>query len=140
MSLTQHAFLKRNEVPSRNEWQENIVKLGFNMSLDPELKPFEDSGFIPCKFNSLDSGFEINYEEINNVIENYPHLKNKVENKDYCITFNWGGDLSECACVLIASLAIKEMCDAIIYYPDDDMLLTKEELKAQINQCFELIK
>lgn len=93
--ITQYAFLNKIDVPSKQMWQDNINILGYNLILDSELKPFESSGFSPCKFNEKNSGFEIFYEDSKNVLEKYPNFKNKINNKDYCITFKWGEDLTE---------------------------------------------
>lgn len=138
MSLTQYAILKKADVPSREIWQESINQLGYKLTLDPDLKPFEDSGFIPCQLNDKETGFEISYDDIINFLYKYPHLKNKCSGKDYCIEFNWEGDLNECMCVLITSLALQTNCNAIIYYPHDDLIFYKDQLINEINKCSEL--
>ena len=77
MSNEMHALLAKDSVPSQIEWQNSINKLGFNLKIDPELKPFVDSGFSPCKINGRDSGFEIIYETSADFFDNYPEIKNK---------------------------------------------------------------
>jgi hypothetical protein len=128
MSQEQYVFLKRDDVPNVVEWQAVIDEIGFDFKLDPELKPFEDSGFLPCKLEGRESGFEIYYETVNETLEMYPQLKDKIESRDYVISFRWGGDMAECACVLIASAALSKSFNAMIYYSDDDMFYTFDDL------------
>jgi hypothetical protein len=133
MSLEQYAFLKRDDVPTVSEWQSAIDEIGFDFKLDPELKPHEDSGFLPCILEGKESGFEIYYETANETLKIFPQLKDKIESRDYVISFRWGGDMAECASVLIASIALSKFFNAIIYYANDDMFYTTEELITEAN-------
>ncbi|HBA86266.1 MAG TPA: hypothetical protein DCZ95_19460 [Verrucomicrobia bacterium] len=135
MSLIQHAFIQKSRVPSREQWQQAIDKLGHEFELDPDLKPNEDSGFLPCKLKGYPSGFEIYYEPANEYLKLYPDLSTRNGNRDWCITFRWGGDLAECACVLIASAALIDSFDAIIYYPGDNMFYDKAAILSEIEAC-----
>lgn len=128
MSLEQHAFLRRCSVPSREAWQTAILRLGFDMQLGPNLNPFEDSGFLPCKLAGNDSGFEIYYDPAAEVSIAYPGLKDKIAGRDYSISFRWGGDMIECACVLIASAALAKSFDAAVYCPGDNLFYGPEDL------------
>ena len=128
MSLETHAFLFRKNVPSVKEWQAVIVQLGFDLQIDPELKPFEDSRYVPCLLGQTDSGFEIYYESPDELISIYPNIKERIAPRDYTISFRFGHDMAECACVCIASAALAKSFDAVIYYPDDELFYTIEEL------------
>jgi len=48
MSNTQFAFIKKEDVPGKDAWQEAIDQLDFDIRLgiDPALSPFEDEGFF----------------------------------------------------------------------------------------------
>jgi hypothetical protein len=124
-----------SDVPSREEWQKTIDGLGYNLQLWPTLEPFKSSGFVPCKLNGIDGGFEISYEEISSYNKLFPHLKEKLKDYDYCITFTWGSSMIEGACVLIASLALLKACNAFIYYPNDNLISTEDSLVADIKSC-----
>jgi hypothetical protein len=137
MSLEQHAFLTRGSVPSRADWQAAIVRLGFDLQIYPGLKPFEDSGFLPCKLGAKDSGFEIYYDPADELLTAYPQMKEKVGHRDYCISFRWGGDMAECACVLIASAALAKSFDAVVYYPDDDLIYSLDALVSDAKEALE---
>ena len=135
MSIEIHAFIKKANVPSREDWQKSIEESGYKMSLDEDLKAFESSGFVPCKLDDIESGFEINYETTETYIETYPTIKEKLTDQDYCITFRLGSSTDEYTCVLIASLALLRTKDAIIYDPADDMFYTQKQLEDDIAQC-----
>jgi len=139
MSLQQHAFMRKVRVPTRDQWQAAIDALGHDFELDPELKPNEDSGFLPCKLKGSASGFEIYYEPADEYLQAYPDLPSRIGARDWCITYRWGGDMSECASVLIASAALIDSSDAVIYYPDDDLLYDKQGLISEIEACMKEI-
>ena len=139
MSLIQHAFMEKGRVPSRAQWQQAIDNLGRDLTLDPDLTPNEDSGFLPCKLNGNQSGFEIYYEPAAEYISTYTDLQKKIGKRDWCITFRWGGDMSECACVLIASAALIDSSDAIIHYPDDNLFYDKATTLSEIDACMKEI-
>jgi hypothetical protein len=61
-------------------------------------------------------------------LENFPKLTETVGSRDAAITFRWGGDMAECACVLIVSAALANTFGAIVHYQDDDMLYSAEQL------------
>ena len=131
--------MNRGSVPSRDQWQQAIDNLGRDFKLDPELKPNEDSGFLPCKLNGNQTGFEIYYEPANEYTNAYADLAQKIGDRDWCITFRWGGDMAECVCVLIASAALIDSSNAIIYYPDDNLFYDKATTLSEIEACMKEI-
>jgi hypothetical protein len=139
MSIEQYAFIKKSLVPSWNDWQKAINKLGLPIEIDPELKPNEDSGFLPCKLKNVKTGFEIDYGNSDKLLKLYPKIKNRVAPRDWCITLRWGSDMRECACALAASTALMADFDAVIYYPDGDLVFSLEELKTQMNETLKIV-
>ena len=140
MALEQHAFLVRENVPHVTAWQVAVKELGFDLQIDPALKPFENSGFVPCKLGQLDTGFEVYYESADELLGTYPQINEKVAPRNYAISFRWGGDMAECASVLIASAALGKSFDAVIYYPGDDLIYTVDDLIADAEQALEEIE
>lgn len=118
MSLEQFALIKKDDVPSREIWQKYIDALGFDFQLDPELKPFEDSGYLPCILNGNESGFEIYYEAAAEIIGQFAELKSRIGDRDFSISFRWGGDMAELASVVIASAALVHCANAFVLFED----------------------
>lgn len=134
MANEQFAFLSREHVPSREAWQAAIDEAGFDFQLDPELRPFEDSGFSPCKLEGRDSGFEISYDGSRELLDSFPEL---VGDQDYCISFRWGGDMSECACVMIASYALAKNFGATVSYEGEP---PPETLEAFLSETRDVVR
>ena len=70
----------------------------------------------------------------------YPQLKENTGLRDYSISFRWGGDMAECACVLIASAALAKSFGALVYYPDDNLLYSYDDLVREAKQALEEMK
>lgn len=135
MSLLQTAYIDRGNVPDRRALQAAIDSLGFDCKVDEFYLPFQCSGFLPCVLAGRDSGFEIYFESAGEVLSSFPDLAKSVGNRDVAITFRWGGDLAECACVLIVSAALATTFGAVVHYQDDDMLYSGKQLVEEANSA-----
>ena len=134
MANEQYAFLKKSKVPDREAWQDAIDRCGFDFQLDPELKPFEDSGFLPCKLMGREAGFEISYD---GSPEMMAQIRDIAPDKDYCVSFRWGGSMVECASVMIASYALAKHFDAVVSYEGEDPY---SDLNVFLNDTNSIIK
>jgi len=128
MSLLQTAFLEKSRVPDRAKLEEAVRALGFDLTVDEFYQPFVCSGFLPCLLKGKKSGFEIYFESPDEALRSFPRLKEEVGGRDCAISFRWGGDMSECACVLIVSAALAKSFGAVVHYQDDDLLYSAEQL------------
>jgi hypothetical protein len=135
MSLQQTAYVARANVPDRAALQAAVDALGFDCKIDTFYVPFQCSGFLPCVLAGSASGFEIYFEAAADVLSDFPNLAGTVGSRDVAITFRWGGDMSECACVLIVSAALAKTFGAIVHYQDDDMVYSAEQLVAEALQA-----
>lgn len=120
MSNTQFAFLAKENVPSKEQWQSAIDELKFsiNLQIDPELVPFEDEGFSPCIWgdNEHDVGFEIYYDPSADIHGDDADLTKIIGDNDYSISMCWDGSMKDCAAVMIASCALATAFGAVISY------------------------
>ena len=128
MSLQQTAYLARTNVPDRAALQAAVDTLGFDCKIDTFYVPFQCSGLLPCVLAGSESGFEIYFEAAADVLSGFPNLVATIGSRDVAITFRWGGDMSECACVLMVSAALAKTFGAIVHYQDDDMLYSADQL------------
>jgi hypothetical protein len=128
MSLLQTAYLERRSVPQRDALQAAIDALGFDCKVDAFYVPFKASGFLPCRLNGNNSGFEIYFEPATELLVQFPQLVATVGSRDTAITFRWGSDMAECACVLIASAALAKSFAAVVHYHDDVLLYSAGQL------------
>jgi hypothetical protein len=140
MSLQQTVYVDRASVPQRDALQAAIDALGFDCKLDPSFMPFKSAGFLPCVLNGKDSGFEMCFEPAADVIRHFPHLEGTIGSRDTAITFRWGGEMAECACVIIVSAALATSFGAMVHYQDDDMLYSAAQLVAGAGAALQAIK
>jgi hypothetical protein len=134
MSLLQTAFLERSRVPDQATLEQAVRTLGFDLGIDEYYQPFNCSGFLPCILDGKKSGFEIYFGAAEEEFQQFPHLKRQVASRDCAITFRWGGDMRECACVMIVSAALATTFDAIVHYQDDDLVYTSGQLVEQAKE------
>src|SRR5512143_2560290 len=135
MSLELHALLPSETLPRRNDWQTAIDDLHLSFTLDTELDLPRTTGFRPCVVAGEDSGFEIQVDSPADLLATYPTLRALAKDASTAISFRWGGDLRECACVLAAVAALVSKWGALAYYPDDDMIYDLEGLKHDFAEC-----
>jgi hypothetical protein len=121
MSLEMHVFLEKRRVPDRAAWQAAVDSLALPVRLSPDLDPIHDKGFSPSEIKGLKSGFEICSQPPDAHMQNQAELAKVVGNRDWCISFRWGGDMNDCACVLAASAGLVRFCDAVAYYADHNL-------------------
>ena len=135
MSLEMHVFLEKQRVPNRASSQAAVDSLALPLQLFPDLDPIHDTGFSPSEIRGLKSGFEIYSEPANAYLQDQADLRKIVGNRDWCIAFRWGGDMNECARVLAASAGLVRLCDAVAYYPDDNLVYDLNRLLDDFRAC-----
>ena len=113
MANEQYAFLKSSSVPTRDHWQQAIDRAGLDLKLDPKFEPRTNVGFVPCKLNGAESGVEMYFDDSAEFIEDFAAIAG---DRDCCISFRWGGNMRECACAMIASLALATDFGAVVSY------------------------
>jgi hypothetical protein len=131
MSQEQTAYVDRASVPQLNALQDAVDSLGFDYKLDGSYMPFTSAGFLACLLNGRKSGFEIYFDQAGELLRNFPDLAKAVGKRDIAITFRWGGDMAECASVMIVSAALAKSFDAIVHYQNDDIVYSAEQLVEQ---------
>ena len=141
MSNTQFAFLKKENVPNREQWQNAIDELDFSVSLKlhPELVPLEDAGFSPCEWNGTDEdvGFEIFSGPTNEVFDNPDALREIAGDNDHSISMCWGGSMKDCASAMIAGCALAKSFGAVISYEGE---YAYDSLEALSKETAEIIQ
>jgi hypothetical protein len=135
MSQEMHVFLNKSKIPDRSSWQSSVSSLGLPLVFDPQLNPLVDTGFSPTKIKDIDSGFEIYSESAKEILQRYPDITEAVGDRDWCITFRWGGDFNECACVMSASAGLVKLCGALAFFPGDDLTYDLNGLLSEANSC-----
>jgi len=137
MSLRQTAYLEKSRVPDRAKLQEAVQALGFDLTIDESYRPFASSGFLPCLLNGRKSGFEIYFESLDELLQRYPRLKSEIGSRGGAISFRWGSDMAECACVLIVSAALARSFGAIVHSEEQDLLYSVDQMVEQAKDAMQ---
>jgi hypothetical protein len=140
MSVTQSAFLDKTRVPARGKLEESIRSLGFDLAIDESYRPFECSGFLPCVLNGKESGFEIYFDSPKEALEAFPHLAEEVGTRDCKVTFRVGGDMAECACMLIVCAALVTSFESVVHYDADDIAYSAEGLIEEAQSALNAVR
>lgn len=110
MSVDLNVFLKRSQLPAPTDWSNAILEMGFEAQLDTDFDLENFTGFLPCKYKRVESGFEYYSDEIAEVDQ-------AESGGDYNITFTTGSDLREAITSLIAAGVLAKMCEGTLYDP-----------------------
>lgn len=137
MANEQFAFIHKNKVPTPDQWQAAVDAAGFDLKLDPELKVFEDEGFMPCKLFGKDSGVETYYSPIDELFDDRAEAEELAGDRDFCISFRWGGRYSEAACAMVLSYVLAHSFGAVVSYEFEDPY---EDLDALRKETEEILK
>lgn len=137
MSLELHAFIMHELLPDRSSWQKSLESLGLPVRLNPDLDVSRDSGFSPCTLNGRDTGFELYVDPVEEFVAAYPQIRGKVGNSTHVISFRWGSDTWECACVVAAAAGLLKGLGAVIYDPQADVFNDLDELLGEYNKLLE---
>lgn len=136
MSMTQIAFLRKVDLPTNRQIQEQIQKLGYDFQIFDDLeRKLGDEG-IECSINGYQTYFETYLNETNDLISELETewIKPDLTNQDTAISFVWGADFSAGACIGLISIALTDLSNALVYYMDDQMKYTREMLIADTPQ------
>jgi hypothetical protein len=98
MSVEFTVYLSRSEMPSPKEWATGIVDAGFGVELDTKFDVDAFSGFLPCKLDGVDSGFEYG----SGPIEIVDGLE-LPEDFDFSVTFTTHSDMRELATSVVSA-------------------------------------
>jgi hypothetical protein len=139
MSLEMLVFLEKSHIPDRRSFQSAVESMGIPLQLSSTLDLTRDRGFSPSSIKGISSGFEIDSQSSQEILERYPGLKRAVGDRDWAISFRWGSSMSECACALAASATLVKLCGAVAYYPADSLTYDLEGLLNEIHSCLKRV-
>jgi hypothetical protein len=134
LSLNLHIFFQQSRVPDRAAWQAAIDRLEYPTVLDSTLDVQNDTGFSPTTYRGQETGFEFSLDLAAEYLDDYPQIASRLQGRDQCATFRWGGDVTECAAALTAATALAVATDGLYFYPDDDLFYNAQEAVAATRQ------
>ena len=128
MSMEIHIFMRNSQVPSRDAWQQAIERLGFPLIIEPSLDLRKDSAYWPMDYKDEPTGVEVYLDDAADILSNCPpHVVSKVDDRDKCVSFRFGSDMTEGTVAMLAAAALAKLTDGV-YLDEDYTLYNAEEV------------
>jgi hypothetical protein len=112
MSISRTVYVRREDVPSPTEWAAAIRAAGFPMEMDTDFDAERFSGFLPCRYEGKEAGFEYFFSEIREDDEERFELPD-VGDRDIGIAFVTHASMRELVTAIIAAAVLCEMADGV---------------------------
>jgi hypothetical protein len=123
MSVDLMVYLPRARMPTPARWASAISEAGFEaLTLDTEFDVDEHSGFLPCRMDGAESGFEY----ASGPIESIDGLE-LPETFDFSVTLATHSDMRELACSVIAAAVLCSITDGVLVDPQADERVEAED-------------
>lgn len=126
--MTQIAFLKKTDIPTKSKIEENIHELGYDFKILDEFENLEQQEGLSCSINGYKTYFEIYFENPSEIIDEFEWIEKDLTDQDIAVSFMWGADFAAGACIGLISVALIDNCNALIYYLDDEMKYSRQML------------
>lgn len=136
MSMTQIALLRKANIPTNEQIQDTIQKLGYDFNIFSGLERQIGQNGLECSINEHQTYFEtyVAPTEITITDNEAEWIKPDITNQDTAISFLWGADFAAGSCIGLISIALIDLSNASVYYIDDQMKYTREILLTDIPQ------
>ena len=113
--MSMHVILDR--VPNAADWQAAITAAGFNLVLDPSLNTDTNNGYLPVRFDDLDSGFEFSVASVLDSAPTFLPFVKPNDTRKLSANFTWGGDILEMCCAFAAASALAKLSEVYCFNP-----------------------
>jgi len=122
MSVELTVYMAREAMPSPRDWAQAIVDAGFPAELDAEFDVDTFSGFLPCRYDGVDAGFEY----LSGPIEFVDELELPSE-FDFSVTFATHSSMRELASSVVSAAALCSVSAGILVDPQADVAVSASE-------------
>lgn len=113
MSVDIHVILEREKLVTPAEWQAGIEHHGFALELDTDFDPQEFYGFLPCRYQGQQAGFQYDLSELDpEWLE--PSEVPLVGTRDTVLRFTTHGSLEDLVCAMIAASVLCVLTDGLL--------------------------
>jgi len=135
MSVELTVYMARTAMPSPPDWAQAIVDAGFPAELDVEFDVDTFSGFLPCRYDGGEAGFEY----LSGPIEFVDDLELPSE-FDFSVTFVTHSSMRELASSVVSAATLCSMTAGILVDPQADVAVSASEAIAWAREQLEAIE
>ena len=116
MSVDLIVFLQRASMPTTQQWAVGIRAAGFPVDFEFDFDPDTATGFRPCKYAGVLSGFEYHSGRLSQV---ECQELGAPPDCDFSVTLSTGADLREFASSIIAASVLTQMSKGTLFDPQE---------------------
>jgi hypothetical protein len=135
MSIEFTVYMTREAMPSPRDWAQAIVDAGFSAELDTEFDVDAFSGFLPCRYDGVEAGFEY----LSGPIEFVDELDLPSE-FDFSVTFTTHSSMRELASSVVSAAALCSLSAGILVDPQADVAVSASEVISWAREQLEEIE
>ncbi len=132
--MTQVAFLRKADIPTKTEIEAIIKELGYDFKILDDSDNIIDRDGLSCSINGQQTFFETYFDQPTEITNDCDWIKPDLTNQDTAISFVWGADFAAGACIGLISIALIDKSQALIYFLDDEMKYSRDMLIADTPQ------
>ena len=122
MSVDLHVFLDPSRLPSPDHWANAAREAGFDVDLDIELDPKTFAGFLPCKYQGKEAGFEYFFQVLSEKELTDWGIGDRT--RPACVSFTTRSNYREFASSMIASSVLCSITDGVLRDADGQTLIS----------------
>jgi len=116
VSVDLYVFLRDQDVPTRDGWQQAINASGVDLVLD-NFNPREHTVYLPVKLNFKPTGFEYYFGSVE---QELGVVSERIGDRDRVISFVLHGDFTELKAAMWAAAVLTKHASGIFYDPQSD--------------------
>jgi len=130
MSTTMFVMLKKEKMPSPQEWSNAIKESGYGLQIDTGYDPSSESsfGFLPCKYYDADEiGYELDYVSRSEMPEDFEEWDSEfdaVRECDFAVLFGVYED-DDVNAAWVAGSVLAKISGGLFFDVDEPVELTE---------------
>jgi hypothetical protein len=110
MSIEVVVYLRREQIPTCEQWQKAIDAEGLNLQLDPSVNTLTQTGFWPTINNGQQCGFEYFFGPLD---EESQKILQAIGNRNSRATFVWHSSLADGHAGSLAAAVLAKLVDGV---------------------------
>ncbi len=115
MSVNYCVYLREEQLPSRDQWQREIDRHGFDLILE-RFSTREHTGFLPVRMKGSDCGFEYDFGQVDESA--WDEVPEEIGNRNMVATFKThGGRELDSQAAMLAAAVLTELTNGLYEDP-----------------------
>lgn len=136
-------FVKKTELPTKNELENKIRELGYDFRFLTEFERLDNlnnAESLDCELNGAKTYLEIYLNPATEILSDFPNLKKDLSDKDLGISFTFGSEELVSACINIISIGLIDLSKSIVLYTDDEVIYSRKMLIQETSDFLDYIE